>query len=178
MKRSLWETSLFVIHVGATHALGRRLEREARAAGGSIFHLALQGLRDRRGLCDRLAETFMFPYASAGLDGAIDLISDLEWFGNVSGYLVLVDNDGAADSVVADIAGILPAIVDRWRTQGVGFVVVMLGESNQPHLRRVLDKANSELDEAGALPWAQPGTGRVTIEVHVAEVSGDGAQRG
>ena len=52
-----------------------------------------------------------------GLDAAVDLISDLEWFGNSRGYLVVVEGLDRAGGVIAVFASLLPNIVDRWRAR-------------------------------------------------------------
>jgi hypothetical protein len=112
----------------------------------------------------------MFPYRIAGLDAALDLISDLEWFGNDRGYLVAVDRSASAPVAAEIFASLLPNIIDRWRTQdGVPFMVVMDG--NEPGLRATLIAANRKMDEAGSLPGARPGTGRVDVVVHGADGS-------
>jgi hypothetical protein len=46
----------------------------------SVVELDLAGIPDDEALADYLAATFEFPYPTKGLDAAIDLISDLEWW--------------------------------------------------------------------------------------------------
>lgn len=159
----------FSIHLGIGQAEMSRLERMARSRGMSVFRLDLNGLVDREALVDYLARAFMFPYPVSGLDAAIDLISDLEWFGNEEGCLVTVDGSAAATTVVELFASILPNIVDRWRSQDVPFVVVMDRKGHR--LQSVLLAANRKMDSQGSLPWAQPGTGRVDVIVHHPEGS-------
>ena len=163
---TMWTSSPFAIHVGVSSAIAQQLEEETRHAGASVLELSLSGVQDRHDLCDRLAQTFMFPHESAGLDAAMDLISDLEWFGNDGGYLLVIDAQGAPSVVMTDLAGILPAIIDRWRSQRKPFVVAMNDAVNRVNLLRALEHANAALDKAGTLPWAQPGTGRVMIVAH------------
>jgi hypothetical protein len=162
-----WALEPFSVHVAASAALASQLEHAARRAGAGVIHLDLSGVEDRMALGDRLAEVFMFPHRTRGLDAAIDLISDLEWFGNSSGYLVTVDAaDTVRRNVLADFAGILPAILDRWRTQGNPFVVVLVGVTHRQAALPALARANSKLAEFAKLPWAPPGTGPVTVLDH------------
>jgi hypothetical protein len=153
-----------VIHVGATEGLVALLQNDARTAGMSVIRLDLAGLTDAAALAEYLATAFMFPHETRGLDAAVDLISDLEWFGNSDGYLVVVDGVDRAPNVVEPFASILPNIVDRWRTQGVPFILAILMNSEQ--LTSALAAANLRMDEAGRVPWAQPGTGGVEVVVH------------
>ena len=111
----------------------------------------------------------MFPHETRGLDAAIDLISDLEWFGNPAGYLVIVEGMDRAREIVATFARMLPNIVDRWRSQGGIFVVVLKGAESSREAASALASANSALEAAGQLPWAQPGTGAVTVVDHTLE---------
>jgi hypothetical protein len=167
MNASSWLSDPFAVHVSATGSAARRLEDEARRAGASVVRLDLSGVRDRAGLGERLAQTFLFPHETRGLDAAIDLISDLEWFGGSDGYLVIVDGmNHASVDVIADFAGILPPIVDRWRSQRRAFVIVLVGDDHGNQAASALIRANARLVEAGKVPWAQPGTGAVTIVDH------------
>jgi hypothetical protein len=150
--------------VGATDSLLARLEDGARTAEMSVIRLDLAGLTDDVALSDYLATAFMFPHETRGLDAAIDLISDLEWFANPNGYLVLVDGLDRAPNVVQSFAGVLPNIVDRRRSQAVPFILVIL--MNSERLTTALAAENRLMDEAGRLPWAQPGTGGVDVVVH------------
>jgi hypothetical protein len=136
----------------------------------SVIRLDLAGLADDAALADYLATAFMFPHETRGLDAAVDLISDLEWFGNSNGYLVVVDGLDRAPKVVEPFASILPNIVDRWRSQAVPFIVAILMTSER--LTSALAAANRRMDEAGRLPWAQPGTGGVDVVVHKGSAAG------
>ena len=93
------------------------LEARAHSAGMSVIRVDLSGVSNRVMLADRLAEAFMFPHETHGLDAAVDLISDLEWFGNSRGYLVVVEGLDRAGGVIAVFASLLPNIVDRWRAR-------------------------------------------------------------
>lgn len=167
MSDRYWAAEPFSVHVAASASLASQLEHAARRAGASVIRLELSGVEDRMALGDRLAEVFMFPHKTRGLDAAIDLISDLEWFGNSSGYLVIVDAaDAVRRDVLADFAGILPAILDQWRKQGNPFVVVLVGVTHRQAALPALARANSRRAEFAKLPWAQPGTGPVTVVDH------------
>ena len=141
-------SNLFAIHVDAGPDTALKLEEDARTAGASVVRLSLAGVQDRRQLCDRLAQTFMYPHETSGLDAAIDLISDLEWLGSTRGSLLVVDADIAPSTVTTDLAGILPAIIDRCRSQTHLFVVAITVADASDVLRR-LECANASLDDAG-----------------------------
>ena len=157
----------FAIHLGVSNDLLGRFKNDANLHGRMVLELDISGLSDRLALTEYLAEEFMYPYRAVGLDAAIDLISDLEWFGNPHGYLVAVT--GATDSslVTADFASLLPAIVDRWRTQDIPFVIAI--EEKGVQLQAALRDANDEIEKAGRLQWAQPGTGPVDVIIHATE---------
>lgn len=154
----------FSIHLGIDMSEMSHLEEAARSRGMSVFRLDFSGLEDRDALVDYLARVFMFPHRIVGLDAALDLVSDLGWFGNERGYLVSVEGCDRASVVVDLFASILPNIVDRWRAQDVPFVVVIDGKGH--HLQTALLTANRKMDDAGSLPWARAGTARVGIVVH------------
>lgn len=177
MNAARWGTTPYAIHIESPSDFARGSDELMRSVGLSVVHLNLQDVRDRDQLCDRLAETFMFPYASSGLDGAVDLISDLHWMASEHGYLLVVESADAPAHVVAELASVLPAIVDRWRAQGVPFVVVMRGWE-QAGLQDALERANAALDDAGKLSWAQPGTGRVPVFDHQTSRYDDSSEPG
>jgi hypothetical protein len=154
----------YAIHVGVDDELLARFDGNAHAAGMSVIRVDLSGVSDRATLADHLAEAFMIPHETRGLDAAVDLISDLEWFGNSSGYLVVVDGLDRATGTAEAFASLLPNIVDRWRSQALPFIVAICGSSDL--LTSTLAAANHAMDEAGSLPWAQPGTGAVEVVVH------------
>jgi hypothetical protein len=160
----------FAIHLGGDDVLLARLAAEARSRGMRVIDLDLTGLADRAALVDYLAKTFKFPHETRGLDAAIDLISDLEWLGNTTGYLVLARGLTAASAVADSFVSILPNIIDRWRTQAVPFVVAVDGKGEQ--LQATLREENRKIERAGGLPWAQPGTGAVDVIVHGEEEPG------
>lgn len=154
----------FAIHLGVDDVEFSRLGTVAHSRGMHVIELNLEKVPNRRQLSEYLAKVFEFPHPTSGLDAAVDMISDLEWIGSDRGYLVLVrvarEHSPVADSFVS----ILPNIVDRWRSQAVPFVVAIDGSGEQ--LQAALAAANIEMERAGSLPWAQPGTGAVNVEVH------------
>lgn len=162
-----WESHPFAIHLAMSDSAAALLERSARRAGASVIRLDLSGLCDREELAERLSQVFMFPHETKGLDAAVDLIWDLEWFGASEGYVVMVSGIArSAENVLTIFAEMLPPIIDRWRTQQRAFVVAFVGDAQRRATKSALAKANIEMLEAGALPWAQPGTGPVAIVDH------------
>src|SRR5437879_5046304 len=107
-------TRPFVIHLGVDSAQLARLKDDARSREMSVIELEIQGIPDRSALVEYLAKEFMFPHEIGGLDAAVDLISDLEWFGNSRGYLVTVRGLVGATAVGESFVSILPNVVDRW----------------------------------------------------------------
>lgn len=164
----------FVIHIGLGERTLAKMEGEARSHGMSVVRLTLAGLPGRKSLVDYLAREFMFPHEVAGLDAAVDLISDLEWFGNPNGYLVVARGLAEGSEVGEAFVSMLPNIVDRWRSQNVPFIVVT--DSTGCGLQSVLAVANQEMARAGELPWAQSGTGPVDVIVHEVGKPGPGAR--
>jgi hypothetical protein len=152
--------------VSEDSAIVRELERDARESGASVIRVDLAGVRDRDALAEQLAQAFLFPHEPRGLDAAIDLISDLEWFGSSQGYLVVVETADSAEQVIADAAGILPPIIDRWRAQGKLFALVLVVGAHRQVALSALARANMQLAASGELPWAQPGTGAVIVVDH------------
>ncbi len=143
------------IHVAVSPAEVAGLEGTFRARSCSVIHVELDGVRLRRELCDRLSETFLFPYATGSLDAAIDLLSDLSWIGNECGYLVVVEGaDRASATVLADLMAILPFVADRWRSQQTTFVVLLVGAARRELCLAELRRANEELVRFAELPWA------------------------
>lgn len=159
-------TSDVAIHVAVDLAEAARLKSVFRREQYSVVQVDLTGVDDRRGLCRRLGAAFLFPYEVASLDAVVDLVSDLEWFGNDSGYLVEITGmDLVRSETLRDATGLLPAICDRWRSQHRGFVVLLIGESHRATALARLAEANSELGAASGLPWARD-TGQVEIVDH------------
>lgn len=163
----------FAIHLGVGGPMLARMEGDARSRAMSVFRLELTDTPNRESLINYLARKFMFPHEVVSLDAAVDLMSDLEWFGNSNGYLVVAHGLTDDSEIGEAFVSMLPNIVDRWRSQGVPFVVAIDSKGSQ--LRAALDGANQEMARAGEFPWAQPGTGSVNVIVHDAEEPGTGA---
>jgi hypothetical protein len=155
----------FAIHLGVDEPQFARFEDDALLRGMMIFRLDLTGLPDRSALADYLAQEFMYPFRTAGLDAAVSLISDLEWFGNTNGHLVIA-RGLATPSEVGDLfVSILPSITDRWRTQEIPFMVAIDGKGDR--LRSSLQDANDRIEESASLPWAIPGyESAVNVVIH------------
>jgi hypothetical protein len=155
----------FTIHLGVDEPQFARLEDGARLRGMMIFRLDLTGMPDKKALAEYLAREFMYPFETAGLDAAISLISDLEWFGNTNGHLVIARGLAHPSDVGDEFAAILPNITDRWRTQAIPFIVAIDGKGDR--LRSSLQDANDSLVESASLPWALPGyEGPVNVVIH------------
>jgi hypothetical protein len=149
---STWTANPFAIHFGASEQATGALRGEAQAAGIDVITVDVSDIHDRGALSDRLADTFHYPFEAHGLDAAISLISDLEWLGASKGHLFIVEGLDDAPEVLWEMAGILPNIVDRWRTQGLPFVAVLVSR-HRPAAAASLAEANERLDAAGQLPW-------------------------
>ena len=79
--------------------------------------------------------------------------------------MVLISGlDELSPETAGDLAGIWPNILDRCRAGRTTFVVIALDANRQPAFADQLHLQNAQMDAAGSFPWAQPGTGRVTIE--------------
>lgn len=154
------------VHVAVDEALAQRLKDSAATSGDSVMVLELSGVLNRDELSERLAEAFKYPHRAAGLDAAIDLMSDLEWLGEASGYLLLVETDGTSEEAASALAGILPAVIDRWRTQETPFVAAILGTEYLDATTRALERTNRALQEFSDLPWTLPGTAPVPVIDH------------
>lgn len=148
--------SQVAIHVAVDLSEAARLESAFRREKRSVVHVDLTGVDDRRELCGRLGEAFLFPYTVTSLDAVVDLVSDLEWLGNDLGYLVEITGlDLVRSETLNDAVGLLPAICDRWRSQHRGFVVLLIGSSHRATALAQLADANGELSAAGGLPWVR-----------------------
>jgi hypothetical protein len=165
------------IHVAVDQAEAARLESALRSRKYSVVHVDLAGVGDRRELCGRLAEAFLFPYAVSSLDAAVDLVSDLEWLGNDLGYVVEITGlDLLRSETLKDAVSVLPAIGDRWRSQHRGFVVLLIGTSHRATVLAQLADANGELIAAARLSWARDTEPVEIVDhgVHLPRVSDEG----
>lgn len=173
--------ALTQIHVAVAPSEASLFASSVRERGFSAIPVDLTGVNDRSELCKRLGEAFLFPYTTTSMDAVIDLLSDLEWLGHPAGYVVSIDGcDDVGSDVLRDTVGMLPAIVDRWRTQHHGFVILLLGSSHRDLALTELNIANEELRARAELAWVQD-TGPVEVIDHSEQQRihrGDEAPRG
>lgn len=155
------------IHVGLTDVESHHLADHYRAAGCSVICLDLDGVTSIEELVDRISAAFLFPYRVSGLDAALDLMSDLEWFGNDVGYVVVLDGLGSIQGRVSGrLLKILPAVADRWRSQRRTFQVLVLDDGTSPEDTLAgLSAGNQLLAEAARHEWASD-TGPVPVIEH------------
>lgn len=135
----------YAIHLGVDETQFERLTRDAFTCQMMVFRLDITGLADRIALADYLAQEFMYPFPTWGLDAAISLISDLEWFGNTNGYVVIARGLSEPSEVGDTFVSLLPNITERWQTLGIPFIVAVDGKGDG--LRSSLQEANDYLDE-------------------------------
>ena len=163
MTADSWSNAPNTVHVNGDW---RNPAVEAGAAGGLVRHWSLAGIRSRRQLGTSAAEVFEFPFPSASLAGLIDMLSDLEWLDTERGVLLVIDATGARESIVEDVAMILPYIGDRWRSGSVAFEAYLIGVSEIDKVAAALETANGELDEAGRVEWSRHDIYRVPVVIH------------
>ena len=157
----------FAVHLGVAESLLDHLKDDARLHRMMVFELDLSGLADVSALCQYLESEFMYPYRTVGLDAAIDLISDLEWFGSTQGYLVVVRGATDTSPMTSVFAPFLPPIIDMWRKQDIPFIIAI--DEKGVQLEAALAVANAEMEEIGRRPGTQPGTGPVEVVIHPTE---------
>lgn len=165
---NIWLQDPYSVHVGVSDDLARKFEHDARAAQATIVSLDLVGVTDSATLGLRLADVFSFPARTESLDSAVDWMADLEWLGETNGYLVEVNIDDVEAVVVYDFAKILPAVLDRWRSGGNPFVVVLVGDRHRKQALRALEESNLSLAAFAELPWTRSDTGPVPVDDHSA----------
>jgi hypothetical protein len=73
--------------------------------------------------------------------------------------------DGSAPEVRRMFAGLLPDIVDRWRSRTISFVAVLRAGTSRTEVVEVLRDTNASLAEFGRLPSAIPGTYAVPVYI-------------
>ena len=128
--------------------IGPKLRREKYR----VVHADLTGVDGRHELFDRLGEAFQFPYAVSSLDAVVDLVSDLEWLGKATGYLVEVTGmDHLRVETLRDAKGLLPAICDRRTSQRCRLVALLIGSSHRATALTRLAEANGELTDSAGL---------------------------
>ncbi|MGO4434170.1 hypothetical protein AB4Y88_13015 [Paenarthrobacter sp. RAF9] len=154
----------FVVHLGVASFMLDQLIADARVHQMVVFELNLEGLSDVTALTKYLEVEFKYPYKTAGLDAAMDLISDLEWFESTHGFVVTAHGASEDSPVAADFVSVFPIVLNRWRAHGIPSIVAV--EEKGDHLLAALQEANGFLEQAGQLPQALPGVGPVDIVVH------------
>lgn len=163
MTRGMWSTAPYTVHVNGDPSA---LAQAAELAGARVLRWSLHGIRNRRDLDESAAVVFEFPFPSASLDGLIDMLSDLEWLGVERGVLLVIDADDAAQSIIEDVAGILPDIGDRWRSGASQFEAYLVGVHNPSAVAARLEESNDSLDHAGRVPWSRSDIYRVPVVIH------------
>jgi hypothetical protein len=163
MTARTWSTAPYTIHVNGDPS--SRAD-DARAAGALVLTWSLAGVRDRRQLDESAAMTFEFPFPSATLDGLEDMLSDLEWLDVEHGVLIVIDASEARESIVEDVAGIMPAIVDRWRAGSEDFEAWLVGVGNIASVATALEKSNTDLDDFGRGDTVREDIARVPVIIH------------
>ncbi|MEY3201441.1 MAG: hypothetical protein RIR70_991 [Pseudomonadota bacterium] len=103
------------------------LIKAAQDLGFAIFHISLEGVRDKDAFLDRIAQGMGFPeWFGANWDALSDCLADLSWVEG-EGYLVLLENcadfvaNAQADFLVA--ADIFNTTAALWREDGRSFWV-------------------------------------------------------
>lgn len=158
-----WSTAPYTVHVNGDPAV---LAQCAAAAGALVLHWSIAGIRSQRQLDASAAQVFDFPFPSASAAGLIDMLSDLEWLPIGDGVLIVIDATGARPSIIEIVAGLLPGIVDRWRSGSVPFEVFLVGVAETEPVAAMLDRRNIGLDEFGRLPWTRDDIYRVPVVIH------------
>ena len=146
--QAIWVSSSGVVPSQLKHAHETRF----------VVELDVSTSRSVRDVVALLAENFLFPHDAAGLDAALDLMSDLDWLDHDTGYALYVrglDRLAITDeSLLRRLVGMLPQLCDRWRTRCVPFQVVLIASvATVSVLREVLELANREIEQAATKPW-------------------------
>lgn len=162
-------TEPFIIHLGVDEASIDRAQSEARSRGISVFSLDLTSIQDSDSLVDYMAREFRFPHEVTSVDAVLDLVSDLDWFGNDNGYLMIIHGMSKYLEISKDFVTVLPGIVDRWRSGTTPFIVII--DDKNPELQMALAIANQKLDKFGKLPRTRSDTGSVDVFVHGLTIS-------
>ena len=153
----------YVIHIRMEAGPLARLQEEARRAGMAVYVVDLSNIADETALTSYLSDMFGFPHFIRGLDAVLDLLSDLDWIGNINGYLMVVK--GAVDSSVGEsFVSLFPNLHDRWRSREVPFVTAI--EGGDETLVSILYTENRKLEEDGKLRAGALDIGGVDIVIH------------
>ena len=82
----------YVIHIRMEAEPLARLQEEARRAGMAVYVVDLSSIVDEAEPTSYLSDMFGFPHFIRGLDAVLDLLSDLDWIGNINGVSVFNPN--------------------------------------------------------------------------------------
>lgn len=140
------------IHLGCDADVVAGLRAAATEHGVMVIPVDVGQVTDRASLLSVLGRDFQFP-AETGLDGAVDYMSDPWWYGNEHGYLVVVTGlaelmDAAPDTF-EQFVDMLPSVVDRCRTAGLPYHVLIVGTGAVvDRAAQVVSAANESLTEA------------------------------
>ena len=143
-----WSSAPFVIQVNGDPTA----QILAASAGGAlVLRWSLAGLNNQGELDASAAEVFEFPFKSASAAGLVDMLSDLEWMPVQNGVFLVLDATAARGLVVKIVAGLLPGIVDRWRSGTVPFEVFLIGVEDTSAVAEVLARRRCEIGRLLAL---------------------------
>jgi len=140
------------IHLGCGPDAVADMRAAATENGAMVIPVDVSQVTDRASLLSVLGRDFQFP-AETGLDGAADYLSDPWWYGNEDGYLVVVTGlaellDAAPDTF-EQFVDMLPSVVDRCRTAGLPYRVVLVGDGAvADRAAEVVSVANESLAES------------------------------
>jgi hypothetical protein len=156
----------YAIHVTEDESLVTWLTEQAQSRDARLIHLPLEQVHDLAGLESLILGALGPPHRTVGFDAIVDLMSDLDWLPSKSGYVVHATGlDGSAPEVRRMFAGLLPDIVDRWRSRTISFVAVLRAGTSRTEVVEVLRDTNASLAEFGRLPSAIPGTYAVPVYI-------------
>lgn len=97
-------------------------DRQARSRGYLVVRIDGREVPDKAALLARLAEALRFPdYFGRNLDALYDCLRDLDESAPAPGYLVVIENSGAACTArrgdFAAVVGVLEDAERYWRAQ-------------------------------------------------------------
>ncbi len=107
------------------------LERDAKAAGLTVFRVDIGHTHDKEGFIGLLAQAMRFPaWAGKNWDALNDCLTDLEWL-DATGYVLVLEkakhfavaHQGEYESALA----VLHAATDYWKTENRPFWVLIHG---------------------------------------------------
>jgi hypothetical protein len=137
---------------------GAAAAAEASLSNRAVIRPEFSEVRTLHELVSQLSAAFEFPHHASGLDAALDLMSDLDWMHNDSGYLLvttgLSELRSRAPEVATAFVHLLPFLCERWRDRDVAFAVLLVdGRESLTWARSVLDDANGSILRARRRPW-------------------------